>query len=96
VPELVFGVVVGTFRFPSEPDFIKESLSIKPKFVVLPTGPLRMNPLPKMKTLVLLVTLWHSTMAINSFKLDHLFVLLVPELVVVVVVGNCPNEPDVI
>jgi hypothetical protein len=40
--------------------------------------------------------LWHLTIAIDSFKLDKLFILLVPDLVVVVVVGavNSPSEPD--
>jgi hypothetical protein len=35
-------------------------------------------------------------MALLSFKLDQLFILLVPELVVVDVAGtfNSPNEPD--
>jgi hypothetical protein len=53
---------------------------------------LRVDPPPK--SLVFLVTPWHHAMARLSFIFDQLFILLVPELVVVVVLGNCPNEPD--
>jgi hypothetical protein len=57
--------------------------------------PLMTNPNPK--RLVLFVLRWHPTMATDSFKLDQLFILLVPELLVwfeVVNEVNFPNEPD--
>jgi hypothetical protein len=70
VPALVVWFeVVGDVRFPSEPDFVQISLSIKPDCaVVIKNGPLRANPKPK--RLVLLVNLRHPTMAKISFKLD--------------------------
>jgi hypothetical protein len=45
----------------------------------------------------LLVVGWCLTIAIDSFKLDQLFIVLVPDLVVWfegVVVVSCPSEPD--
>jgi hypothetical protein len=44
VPELVVWFADGVI-LPSESDFVQNSLSIKSKFVVLMTGPLRVNPL---------------------------------------------------
>jgi hypothetical protein len=90
VPDLVVGV-----SFPSEPDFVQSSLSIRSKLVCSTIGPLITNPPPK--SLIYVVTPWHHTMAIVSFELDHLFILLVPELVVwfeVVGAVSCPDEPD--
>jgi hypothetical protein len=53
---------------------------------------LRVDPPPQ--SLVFLVTPWHHIMARLSFKLNQLFILLVPELVVAVAgIFNCPNEP---
>jgi hypothetical protein len=79
VPELVVLVeVVVTFTFPSEPDFVQNYLSIESKFVILMIFPLRIDPLPE--SLVLLVTLWHHTMSILSFKLDKLLIFHIPLL----------------
>jgi hypothetical protein len=95
VPELVVWFeVVSDLNFPREPDFVQNYLSILSNCVIVTTLPLLANPMPQ--RLILLVTLWHHAIAIASFIFDQLFVLLVPELVVVVVVGNCPNEPDVV
>jgi hypothetical protein len=90
VPYLFDMVVVrmGAFSFPSEPDFVQESLSIKSKFVIVVNAPLRANPNPQ--RLVLLVSPWHQAMASLPFKLDNVFILLVPARVSV----NCPSEPD--
>jgi hypothetical protein len=49
VPELVvcwFGGA-GAVSFPNEPDFVKNSLSIKSNFVTRMKGPLMTNPLPQ-------------------------------------------------
>jgi hypothetical protein len=58
--------------------------------------PLRANP--RSKRLFLFVLAWHHAMAIRSFKLDQLFILPVPELVVCWFGGagavSFPNEPD--
>jgi hypothetical protein len=91
VPELVvwFEVSVSVVSFPSEFDAVENSLSIKSKFVSLVEGSLLANPNPQ--RLVLLVALWHHTMAIFLFKLDQLFILLVPALVVCF-----PSKPDVV
>jgi hypothetical protein len=45
VPELLLSVL-GTFKFPSEPDFVQKSLSIKSNFVILMFAPLIINPPP--------------------------------------------------
>jgi hypothetical protein len=84
---------VRTFSFPSEPNFFKNSLSIKmSSFVVIGT-PLPANPRPK--RCVLLVTVWHHAMAILQFELDKLFTSLVPGLVVTVVAAVIfPSEPN--
>jgi hypothetical protein len=42
MPELI--VLVHGVIFPSEPDFLKNCLSIKPKFVIIVIGPLITNP----------------------------------------------------
>jgi hypothetical protein len=80
-PELVVGVC-GTFSFPSEPDFVQKSLSIWSHCVVLMNVPLRTNPQPKRFVLLVLLD-WHQTMAISSLKLNKLFTLLVPELIII-------------
>jgi hypothetical protein len=59
--------------------------------VIVMMVPLPTNPPPK--RLVLLVPDWHHAMAIRSFKLDQLFMLLVPDLVVGV---SFPSEADFI
>jgi hypothetical protein len=64
---------------PNEPDFVQKFLSIRSQFVLCMKCPLRTNPLSK--SLVLLVPFWHDTMAILSFQLDQLFILLMPFLV---------------
>jgi hypothetical protein len=47
VPELVvLFESVGAVRFPREPDFVQNVLSIKSNFVTLLNGPLRANPDP--------------------------------------------------
>jgi hypothetical protein len=47
VPELVVWFEGGgVFIFPSEPDFVQNCLSIKPKFVIDVVGPLISNPAP--------------------------------------------------
>jgi hypothetical protein len=61
---------------PNEPDFVQTSLSIKSNCVFDVKLPLCMNPNPKRR--VFLVPTWHETMAIFAFKLDQLFILLVP------------------
>jgi hypothetical protein len=90
VPELVVFI-------PNEPDFFQKFLSINSKFVIVMKCTLRMNPIPQ-RLILLVVRLWHLTIAIRSFKLDQLFILLVPELVVwfVGTVGavRFPREPD--
>jgi hypothetical protein len=81
--------------FPDESDFVQKSLSIESEFVIDMIAPLIANPLPK--RCVILVAIWHHTMSSLSFKLDHLFIVLVPELVVWFegVVGvRFPSEPD--
>jgi hypothetical protein len=80
VPDLVVDVGVGNFNFPAEPDFVKEFLSVWLQFVVVMTVTLTPNPEPK--RLVILVLGWYLAMALLSFKLDQLFKVLVPELVV--------------
>jgi hypothetical protein len=93
VPELVVLVNFVGAVIPSEPKVFQNSLSIKSKFVIVMKCPLMTNPQPQ--RLVLLVTTWHHTMAIGSFKLDQLFKALVPELVVGVAVAvSFPSEPD--
>jgi hypothetical protein len=71
VPELVVWFEGGgVFISPSEPDFVQEFLSVWLHFVVLmEEGPLPMNS-PTKKKLVLLVLVWHHTVAIDSFELD--------------------------
>jgi hypothetical protein len=94
VPDLVVGIC-GPFNCPNEPDFVQTFLSINSKFVIDMTLPLRMNPQPK--RLVFFVLKRHQTIAILSFKLDQLFILLVPELVVWfegVGAVSFPSEPD--
>jgi hypothetical protein len=89
------GVVVVASSFPSEPDFVQQSLSVNSNFVIDVIGPLVADSAPQ--RLVLLVTFWLQTMAILSFKLNDLFALLVPEFVQLVHdVGafNFPIEPD--
>jgi hypothetical protein len=75
VPELVVVVVVGSFSFPSEPDFVQEFLSINSHFVILLQVPLNA------KRLVLLVPSWHHAIALLSFKLDKLFTFHIPLLI---------------
>jgi hypothetical protein len=92
MPELVLDVA-GTFNFPSKAEFVENYLSIWSKFVIFMKVPLRTDPNPE--RLVLLVKFWHHAMALLSFKLHQLFMLLVPQLVVGVSGPfNCPNEPD--
>jgi hypothetical protein len=64
---------------PNEPKFVQKILSIKWHYVESP--PLPTNPIPK--RLVFLVPSWHQTTAILSFKLNKLFIFLVPVLVAV-------------
>jgi hypothetical protein len=78
VPELI-EFVVGAVSFPNEPDFVQKSLSIKSKFVLLMILSLLTNPLPQRR--VLLVEIWHCTMAILSFKFDKLFIHYIPSLI---------------
>jgi hypothetical protein len=80
--------------FPSEPDFVQNSLSVWSHFIGLMKDSLLANPTPQ--RLVLFVLLWHHTMAILSLKLDKLFILLVPALVVwwEAVGVSFPSEPD--
>jgi hypothetical protein len=97
VPELVVWFEnVRHVRFPSEPDFVQNYNPIGSKFVVVMKCPLLTNPIPQ--RLILLVSLWHHAMAILSFRLDQLFMLMVPGLVAVAVavVGafSFPSEPD--
>jgi hypothetical protein len=96
VPELVVLVDVVGGIFPSESDFVQESLSINSKFVIVMIVPLRANP--ERKRPVVLVTPWHHAMASLSLKLDQLFILLVPELVLDIVVGtfHFPSELDLV
>jgi hypothetical protein len=67
VPELEG--LVGGVSFPDEPDFVQKYLSVWSQYVVC----------MKSHSLVLLVLEWHDTMALLSWKLDQLFMLLVPE-----------------
>jgi hypothetical protein len=98
VPKLVgVGVAVS---FPNEPNFVQTFvqtfLSIKSKVVIDMTVPLRASPHPK-KRLALLATLWHHALAMFLSKLNQLFMLLAPELVVWFegVVGiSFPSKPD--
>jgi hypothetical protein len=79
---LVPGRVVGVcdlFNRPHEPDFVKNYLSILSNCVIAMIFPLITNPPPK--RLVFFVPVWHHAMAIDSFKLDKLFILHVPELI---------------
>jgi hypothetical protein len=92
VPEIV--VVSVEIRFPSKPDFVQKSLSVWSKFVIVMIAPLLCNPHPY--RLVLLVALWHHAIAMFSFKLDQLFIPLVPLLDASRVEVSFPNEPDVV
>jgi hypothetical protein len=65
--------------FPDEVEVIEQFLSVWSHFVLGVTFPLAANPISK--RLVLLVTPWHNTMAMVSFKLDKLFMLRFPLLV---------------
>jgi hypothetical protein len=87
VPELVvwFGVL-GAISFPSESDFVQKFYSVWSNLVLLKNAPLPSNPNPQ--RLVLLISVWHHTMAILSFKLDQLFILHVPFLVMFVHHGS--------
>jgi hypothetical protein len=81
-PELVVVVLVGAVTFPSETDFIQHSLLIRSNFAVGVSCPLVHNPLPYRLVFIAVTgasTSWHHAMAIVSFKLDQLFILLVPE-----------------
>jgi hypothetical protein len=69
----------ATDIFPSKPNFVQKSLSMKSNCVVVINGPLRAHPLPK--RFVLLVASWRHAMAILCSKLDQLFALHVPSLV---------------
>jgi hypothetical protein len=65
------------------------------KFVLLIPAPLmRVNP--NSQRFVLLVVLWHHAMGRLLLKLDQLFVLLVPKLVVwfEATTASFPSEPD--
>jgi hypothetical protein len=78
MPELIVWIeVVGAVSFRSEYKFVQNSLSINCKFVILMIAPLLANP-PSKKGLVLLITLWHHTMALLLFKLDKLFIFHIP------------------
>jgi peptidoglycan/LPS O-acetylase OafA/YrhL len=80
VPELVILVQgVGAVIFPSEPDFVQNSLAIKSMFVVAMMFSLCANPAPKRR--VFLPSFWHHAMAISSFKLDKLFMFHLPFLI---------------
>jgi hypothetical protein len=98
VPELVVWFEGGgAIRVPLEAEFVQELLSSKPKFVIDVSCTLIVSPHSKRR--VLLVPLWHLTMAIDSFIFEQLFVLLVPELVVwFELVGAVifPREPDLV
>jgi hypothetical protein len=88
VPAVIFPSEPGFV--PSEPDFVQKFPSVWSHFVVLVEGPLLANPTPQ--RLVLLVAFWHHTVAIHSFKLDKLFILLVPAVIFPSVF--VPSEPD--
>jgi hypothetical protein len=75
VPELVVGVFGAFFDCPKEPDFVQNCLSIKSNFVLACL--LVLDPPPR--GAVFLVLWLHETMAILLFKLDQLFMLLVPQ-----------------
>jgi hypothetical protein len=97
VPDLVQSV--GAAIFPSEPAFVQKDLSIWSHLVMVIIGPLMTNPPPQ--RLVMLVPEWFHAMTIGSLKLDQLFILVVPELVVLVEVVrdagvNFPSEPNVV
>jgi hypothetical protein len=78
VPFLVFAGKVGgsLITFPDEPDLVQKILSTKSNCVVFMTCPLVINPRPKRR--VFLVPFWNETIAILSFELDKLFILLIP------------------
>jgi hypothetical protein len=76
--------------FPDEPDFVQNFLSVLTHFVIEVSSALRTNPHPKRH--VFAVPFWHQTMAILLFKLDQLFILLLPWCIVI----NSPNEPDLV
>jgi hypothetical protein len=69
-------VVACCMSFPNEPNIVQKSLSIKSKFVIGVAYPLHPNPIPKSH--VFLVPLWNESMSIRLFKLDKLFILLIP------------------
>jgi hypothetical protein len=82
VPELVVSILVApelAVTVPSESNFVQNSLSIKSNFVIDMKRLLPTNPLPK--RFVLFVSVWHNAMAIGSFKLENLFMLHVPLLI---------------
>jgi hypothetical protein len=69
------------------------------KFVIGMQLPLVTNPHPKRN--VFLVPSWHETMAIVLFKLDQLFILLLPFTfkcigIVVACYTSSPNEPNIV
>jgi hypothetical protein len=68
VPELAVVVVVCAFNFPSEPNFVKNTLSIKSKFVCSMKSPLITNP--PSKRLVMLVLVWQPTMALSESEIE--------------------------
>jgi hypothetical protein len=82
---IILSVVAALRSFPSEPKFLQKLLSIKSKFVLGMHLPLVTNPLPKKH--VFLVLLWHATIAILLFKLDQLFILILP------CCAHFPSEP---
>ena len=81
MPFLVIAGNAGgiAINFPSEPDFVQKLLSIKSQFVLPVIASLLINPTPK--SLVFLVTEWHETVAILSFKIEQFFILQIPFLI---------------
>jgi hypothetical protein len=67
-------------HIPNEPNVFQKSLSIKSNCVFARKLPLFMNPSPK--RCVFLVPTWHDTIAVFSFKLDKLFILLIPLFII--------------
>jgi hypothetical protein len=78
IPFLVFLLGSG-FGFPNEPDFIQKFLSINSYFLIGMIASLLTNPITK--RYVLLVPVWHFTMAILSFKIEQCFIPQIPFLI---------------
>jgi hypothetical protein len=79
VPGLIVGlpfVVACCTNFPNEPDFVQQFLSINWNFVSDMISTLVTNPSPKRH--VFPIPFGHETMVMLSFKLDKLFIPLIP------------------